>query len=67
MSKTFFREVSQLKGENTFKELEKNWDESIFYADGNSENVLWHTEKEFLAGPFRYYFFDGMYIALINL
>lgn len=62
-----FNKVNELLGASTMEELERDNEELIFYADGSPDTVLWHMKKEFSLKPFHCYYFDGWYIALINI
>ncbi|UQT01095.1 hypothetical protein LMOIWNZ_00070 [Enterococcus phage vB_OCPT_CCS3] len=62
-----FSEVNELLGASTMEELERDSDEYIFYADGTPNSVVWHIKEESYLKPFHCYYFDGWYIALINI
>lgn len=62
-----FNRADELLGAVTMEELERDNGGSIFYADGSPDTVLWHMKKEFSLKPFHCYYFDGWYIALINI
>lgn len=59
-----FKVVEELKGCKTFRELEEEFDDRIFYADGCYEPVIEAMDNEPHVDVVTY-FFDGWYVAML--
>lgn len=63
--RTSFKMVEELNGCKTFKELEEESDDKIFYADGCCEPVIEAMDNEPHVDVVSYSF-DGWYVAMLK-
>lgn len=65
MAQAIFERVDHLYGCTSAEQLFKEYDNSIFYADGDADSVLKSiNEEEFAIDQFDYYLFDDWCIAI---
>ena len=62
---TTFKVVEELNGCKTFKELEEEFDDKIFYADMDCESVIEAMDNESHVDIVSYYF-DDYFIAMLK-
>lgn len=63
-----FKEVKEINGHTDFRELENDYDSSIFYADGQPDDVIEAVKEEFVDGDWAKYIelfvIDGWFVAM---